>query len=123
MLLLVFAAAIAGCASTPGGASPPGVSAQQVVFDAKLAYGVALKVAETYESMPRCSVTVKQPCSDPAIVDQIRKAQPVARGALDAAESAARSNLGGDVTSKAITAANTALAAFQAITALIGGKS
>jgi hypothetical protein len=116
MLMLVIAMAIAGCASGPGGASPLGQSPATVVYNAKSAYAITLRTAVAYESMPRCSATVKFPCSDTELVAQIRKADNTAIAALDAAEHAVRTTtVGDDIRSKAITAANAALAAFQAV--------
>lgn len=117
---LLLAAALAGCATTPGGGTPTlAVSAQQSVFAAKTAYGVALSAAVAYESLPRCATPAVQPCSNLAIVTQLRQAQPVARGALDAAEAAVRTpNLGTDAISTAVAAANAALAAFESLTKL-----
>lgn len=118
-LVLVAALAIAGCATTPGGTADANVQAQQTVFAAKASYAVALATATAYESMPRCATTQPQPCSNTAVVEQLRKAQPVARGALDAAESAVRNpSFGKDAIATAVAAANAALAAFVSITNL-----
>ena len=118
---LVMVTALVGCASRPGGGSPPLQSPQQVVFAAKSSYQVALTAAVAYKRLPVCATPRVLPCHDPAILAQIQKADNVAAAALDAAENAVRTPQVGDVPrSKAITAAQTALAALTAITTTIG---
>jgi hypothetical protein len=69
-----------------------------------------------YKRLPDCA-TAKLPCSDKAVVAQIQKADNVTAAALDAAESVVRSkSFGQNVLDSAITAANSALAAFVALT-------
>jgi hypothetical protein len=116
-LILGFALAVAGCAST--GTTTPA----QTVFAAKSAYAGVLTAAVAYESLPRCSETRPQPCSSPALVEQLRKADNTAAAALDAAETAVRTPaVGTDATSKAIQTANLALAALQALVITVGGS-
>lgn len=111
-------AALASCASTGGGTTPA-----QAVFAAKSAYAGVLTAAVVYESLPRCAASVPKPCSDPAVVAQLRKADTTASTALDAAEAAVRTPaIGADAASKAIQTANLALAALQAIVTTVGAK-
>lgn len=123
LLALAAGLALGGCASSPGGASPLGQTPAQVVFAAKSAYAVALNTAVAYRRLPQCATPVVMPCHDAAILVQIQKADNVAAGALDAAENAVRTPaVGDDARSKAITAANTALAALQSIVSTVGVK-
>lgn len=109
--------ALVGCASPPGGGS---TSPEQAVFAAKSNYAVALNVAVAYRRLPACASPAVLPCHDPQVLAQLRKADIVANGALDAAESAVRSPaIGKDAASRAVAAANAALAALTAITSTI----
>src|SRR5262245_18298692 len=93
---LALVAALAGCASTApvtdGGGTTvtttTNATAQRAVFTAKSTYAGLLQAAVTYKELRPCSATVSQPCSDPAIVAQILKADNVVSVALDAAEAA-----------------------------------
>lgn len=117
LLSLALAVSLAGCASLPGGGSTPGQSPQQVVFAAKTAYAVALVAATEYKQLPACNTPVVLPCHDRDLLAQIQKADNVTSASLDAAESAVRTAaVSADAKSKAITVANTALAALQALT-------
>lgn len=116
LIALALAAALASCAST-------GTTPAQTVFAAKSAYAGVLTAAVAYESLPRCSETRPQPCSSPALVEQLRKADNTAAAALDAAETAVRTPaVGTDATSKAIQTANLALAALQALVITVGAS-
>jgi hypothetical protein len=76
---------LAGCASRL--AETPA----QMVFAVQTEYNGLLAIALAYESMPRCSETRPQPCSDPLIVEEIRKADNDAWAALLAAQEVVRS--------------------------------
>lgn len=108
-----------GCTGMPVGQTP-----EQVVFQAKSAYSAALTAAVAYKRLTPCSDTVKQPCSDPAIVKQLQKADTAASTALDAAETAVRTpGFGKDVITTATTAARAALDAFVSITTTLKAPS
>lgn len=115
-LTLALCVALAGCAAGPGTTTPA-----QTVYAAKSAYAAALTVAVAYESQKRCAPAVPQPCSDPDVVAQLRRADKVAAASLDAAEAAVRTPvIGPDAAGKAIAAANAALTALQAIVITLG---
>lgn len=115
---IILAFIISGCASTGGIQS---VGAQRAVFAAKEAYILALKEAVKYESQPRCTATVTAKCSDPKIVEQVRKASNVTSIALDAADAAVHTpQIGNDAISRAAQTATSALAAFSALLPLLG---
>lgn len=103
---------LAGCA-TPE-------SPQQAVFQAKVGYAVALSAAVAYNNLPRCG---EPPCSDPAIVAQLRRADNTAIAALDASEAAVRTpGFGESLVTSAVAAAKAALAAFVSITSSLRSK-
>lgn len=111
---LFLAVALAGCGTMPtdGGAA----NAQQAVFTAKSAYATTLTVAVAYKNLRPCGASVPQPCSDPAIVAQLQKADIVANTALDAAEAAVRTpQVGTTARDRAVATANSALAALSAL--------
>jgi hypothetical protein len=126
---LALAAALTGCAAiapndqtipptTPTGpvTSQGTITAQQSVFAAKGTYSVLLKSAAAYREMRPCSDTVKMPCHDPGILAQVQKADNVAAVALDAAESAVRTpQVGSTALERAVSTANSALAALSAL--------
>jgi hypothetical protein len=110
-------AGLSGCAAT-GGSTPA-----QTVFQAKSTFDTALTAAVAYKRLPACSATVKAPCSDRKVVDQLAKAGNAADVALDAAEMAVRTpGFGQDITSTAVSAASAAVRAFAAIAAQLGAK-
>jgi len=114
MKYLAILVLLAGCA-TPE-------SPSQSVFQAKSAYSVALTAAVAYKHLPDCT-KAPQPCSDKAVISQLKKADDVAAAALDAAESAVRSpGFGADILATAVASAKSALAAFLSITSTIGSK-
>jgi hypothetical protein len=114
-LAVALAASLAGCA----GVSPE--TPQQAVFSVKSGYATALTAAVAYKRLPACGEPKRLPCSDAKIVAQIQKADNVAAGALDAAETAVRTpGFGKDAVSSALAAARAALAALVSITATIG---
>lgn len=134
-IAFVLAFAVAGCAGTPTVASPPVVAdgaaipagttnaqAERIVFTAKSTYQTVLTAAVAYKNLRPCSATVTAPCSDPAIVAQMQKADTVAGAAIDAAEAAVRvPSLGTSARDKAIQTANSALAALSVLVSSIGG--
>lgn len=114
----LFLAACAGSAGTLLPTSPilDPVAAQRTVYAAEGDYRIALIAANTYVNLPLC-IHSKPPCATLAVVQQIQKAQPVARAALDAAESAVRTpGFGADIVNSAVTAGTAALQAFMSIT-------
>lgn len=116
-MLSVYPAVLTGCASTTTSSSTPA----QTVFAAKSGYATVLTAAVAYKRLPACSSTVPQPCSSPAIVAQLEKADTVAFVALDAAEAAVRTPaITDDARGKAIQTAAIALAAMQAILTTVG---
>jgi hypothetical protein len=107
---IIWTGLTGGCATTA-----PSTPAQ-TVFAAKSAYAAVLTAAVSYESLQRCAPAVPKPCSDPALVAQIRRADDVAKLALDTAEAAVRTPaVGADARSKAIDTASRALAALSAL--------
>lgn len=123
---LALVAALAGCAgvsTAPTGgttttttAAVNSATAQRAVFAAKSSYAALLQAAVAYKELRPCAAGVLQPCSDPAIVAQIQKADNVASIALDAAEAAVRTpQVGATAQDRAIATANSALAALSAL--------
>lgn len=116
--LALAAGLLAGCASLPGlsGATP-----QQSVFAARSTYAVALTEAVKYRELPPCPANAP-PCSDPAIVAQLQKADTVASAALAAAEAAVRTPaVGASAIDRAVQAAVSALGALTAIVSALKG--
>lgn len=108
------------CAAALGACATPSDTPQQVVFAAKEGYATALTAAVAYKHLPVCTDAVKAPCSKPEIVRQLQKADTVASGALDAAETAVRTpGFGTNLVSSAIAAASAAVGAF---TSILGSK-
>lgn len=118
LIALMLAASLAACANMPGGAPE---TPEQAVFAAKSTYATALTAAVAYKRLPACSATRPMPCSEPALVAQLQKADNVAAAALDAAEAAARTpRVGSTVTAKAVQAAQASLAAMTSLVASLG---
>lgn len=135
LIATALALVLVGCGSPPNSVpSPPsstassptsvaGATAERTVFAAKSAYATALAAAVAYKKLAACSVIVKPPCSDPAILAQIQKADNVTAGALDAAEAAVRTpSVGTTARDTAINAATASLAALNALVATIGAS-
>lgn len=61
-------------------------TAQQKVFAAGTVYETAVKAALVYVNLPRCITPKVQPCSEPGVVDEIKKADNVAFAALTQAK-------------------------------------
>ena len=101
--------ALAGCSVAPK-------DAPQAAYEGTAAFATTLKAANTYAAMPRCSLTVKPPCSSQVAVNKI----VVAANRADAAVTAAQ-HIAADTTStksdweKAVAAANEAVAALAKI--------
>lgn len=109
---LMLATPLAGCASRA--AETPA----QRVFAIQTEYNGALAVALAYESQPRCSETQPQPCSDPAAVNEIRKADNDAWAALLAAQEYVRAGgHEGGALAAALAAARSALGVLTAVLA------
>lgn len=118
MLLAATCLFLTACAGTLLPTSPvlDPVAAQRTVYAAEGDYKLALIAANAYVKLPLCTES-KPPCATLTVVRQIQKAQPVARQALDAAESAVRTpGFGADVVNTAVTAGTAALSAFVSIT-------
>lgn len=108
-IIAVLALALAACAGTPE-------SPSQAVYAAHGAYATTLTAALAYKRLPPCQ-RAKPPCSDPAVVAQLQKADDVAFEALSAAQRAVRTpGFGEDRIQTAIAVANQAIGAFTAIT-------
>lgn len=91
-------------------------SASQGAYEGTAAFATALKGANAYAAMPRCSVTVKPPCSDQARVNQIAAAANKADAAVTGAQNVAKdTTVPGTDVQKAIAAANDAVAALVKI--------
>jgi len=82
------------------------------VYQIRSGYTSILVGAVQYESLPRCPA--EPVCSDPDVVDVMRKADLTAKDALDAAETTVRSHPEIDA-SFAIAAAENAVAALKSI--------
>lgn len=129
---MLAVALLAGCAT--GTAPPPTVdpttgvvtyttnaAAERAVFTAKSGYSVVLATAVAYKNLRPCAVPAAQPCSDPAVVAQLQRADNVASMALDAAEAAVRTpSVGSTARDRAIATANSALAALSALISNLG---
>lgn len=102
---ILAALIVAGCA---GSFQSP----ETTVYTIRSGYVVALQAAVTYETQPRCPA--EPVCSDPEIVDLLRKSDLTAKAALDAAETTVRNHPEIDA-GFAIDAARNAVSAFQAI--------
>lgn len=86
-LIMPVLMANGACDKVTGGAETPA----QVVFALKSRYEVALIAANKYEDFKRCTVVPKTtPCSDPEVVQAIRRADNAVKLAMDAAERVVR---------------------------------
>jgi hypothetical protein len=113
VLMMLLTLALSACAMPPAPKTPA-----QTIFDIRAAYdATVLAPAVAYNTLSRCTETVPAPCSDPAAVTQIRKADAAAAAALDAAEDVVRHHPDLDA-SAAIAAACNAVAAAQQILAI-----
>jgi hypothetical protein len=98
---LLAIAVITACASAQP--TPSTAALQQKVLAAEVVYEAPLTLAIAYNKRPRCTIpkTIVL-CSDPAVVDQIRKANHAVMTAFDAAMNIAATP---GVTDSAVTAA------------------
>jgi hypothetical protein len=95
-------------------------SAEKTVFQIRAAYDAGpLVLATNYESLPRCGAVEPKICSDPGVVEELRKADLSALASLDAAESFVGNHPEMDA-SDAIEAANLAVSVFAQILANYG---
>lgn len=102
---------LAGCSSTQ---QPRTFS--QGIYEGTATFVAALKAANTYAAMPRCSATVKPPCSDQATVNKIATGANKANIAVVAAQqTAADTKAAPSDTAKAFAAADDATKAFAAL--------
>jgi hypothetical protein len=114
LTLVVLLLALGGCASSLAVSG----TQQQQVYALKADYAMLLTGIAGYEKLPRCLASqtfIADRCSDPAAVDQIRKADDTADAAADAAETIVRTQGTGDAVTEALSAAQVALDALQAI--------
>lgn len=99
---------LAGCAATEG------ETPQQIVFGLKSDYKAVLELAVTYESLPRCPQPDTAVCSEPEVVDLLRKADNHANTALNGAEEVVRSEAASKSTvDLAVESATKALDVFR----------
>lgn len=111
---LLLLLAVVGCS----GASTPA----QMVFAAKSRYQIALDLADQYEDLPRCTLPdAPIACSDPGIVDVLRKTDLAADSALDNAEIVVRDPASTEsALSLAVASAQAAVASLVEIVAALG---
>jgi hypothetical protein len=102
---------VVGCGSNTTPQTVP-----QAAYEGTATFVAALKGANTYASLPRCSSAVKPPCSNQAIVNAAAAAANKANIAVIAAQQIARDTTatGTDV-QKAEASANDAVAALVKI--------
>ena len=109
-------AALAACASLE--AETPA----QRVFALKSEYRAVLGLAVDYESLPRCPGAATPVCSEPAVVELLRRADRQAELALDGAERVVRSPAASQgAVALAVEAAGAAVAVLRQILADEGG--
>lgn len=109
LIPLAFAAMVSACSVAPHTAS-------QASYDVTASFATALKGANTYAAMPRCSATVHPPCSDQRTVDQIIAAADKADIAVKSTQQIAHDTTASATDEqKAVAAANDAIAALNRI--------
>lgn len=114
-LSLLAAFALAACAQSTPTASTAAL--QQKVLAAETAYEAPLRLAIAYNARPRCTVpkTVTL-CSDPGVIEQIRKANHNIMTAFDAAMNIASTpGVSESKVTAAITVATDAIGPLQQI--------
>ena len=112
-LLLAFALAGLGCATTPQ-------TPAQSVYQVQGSYAAALQIAVTYKQLPNCAKPdAPVLCSNAQVVAQLQKADDVAYAALTAAQNTVRTAGAGANVQTAIVAAQQAVAALTSITATL----
>lgn len=110
---LLMSVVLSACSVPVAPKTPAGI-----VFDIRAGYDASvLGPAAAYNSLPRCPVADRSPCSDPEAIAQIRKADAAAAATLDAAEEVVRKHPDLDA-SAAITAARNAVTAAVKILAV-----
>lgn len=103
-------AALAACASLE--AETPA----QRVFALKSEYRAVLGLAVDYESLPRCPAVTTPVCSEPAVVELLRRADGRAEIAMDRAEQVVRSPAASQgAVALAVEAAGAAVAVLRQI--------
>ena len=112
VLSTVLVLLLAGCGAITGASPAADVFAMRAGYDAAV-----LTPAATYASLPRCVPAAPRPCSEQAVVNQLRKADAAAKAALDAAETVVRDTPRVDART-AISAAREAIAAVSTIIAI-----
>jgi hypothetical protein len=134
IFLSVLLLALAACASNTSstGAPLPPLTPQQMVFQFKNDYNVALTIAVAYKNLPPCEAPgAPKICSKVSVVHQLQQADYVAFPAITAAENTVRNPCPVvttppcDPASKmqlAVTGASQALAALTSITATLQTK-
>jgi len=123
VLMAAMSLSLTACETIKTVTPPAPKTPQQAVFLAEGQYGVALKVALSYESLPRCGGAVPKLCSDKVVVEKLRLSQLAARAALDAAESTVRNPVfGKSAMESAVLAATNAVTAFDKVQATLGVK-
>jgi len=106
---LIGASVLAACSVAPK-------DAPQGAYQATALFAAALKGANAYAAMPRCSATQKDPCSRQEIVNQIASAANKAGEAVRGAQAVAADTKTSDTDrQKAISAANDAVSALTRI--------
>lgn len=65
-------------------------TAPQAAYEGTASFVAALKAANTYSAMPRCSATVKPPCSEQTIVNQLVKQANRADAAVISAQTTSK---------------------------------
>lgn len=63
-----------------------GLTPQEKVYAAGVGYQTAGPPFLTYANLPRCSATRPQPCSDQAVIDEVKRADNVVYVALEQAK-------------------------------------
>jgi hypothetical protein len=115
-LALVALSLLAGCATFSTKNTIDTASAANRVYAAKVGYTALQTAAVAYNRLPRCTPANRPVCSEPAVVDQLRKGNAAAVATLDSAEDVVRTpNVNQDVVEFSVVAAENAVKAFQGI--------
>lgn len=110
-LMLIAALLLGGCANSP----------EKAVYQAHLAYDVALSGAVFYRDLPPCPA--KPLCRDAEALATIQKADKVAYEALSSAQKVVRSPAATQSAMQtAATWASEAIAAFSRVVAIVKGE-
>lgn len=113
-ILLAFLLLVGACASVPANDM---VAASKAAYTAKATLDGLVVIAGKYNGLPRCGApTSPVLCSSQPVVDQLRKAALAGDAATQSAENAVRTlGTSPDVVNAAVTAATSAVGAFQQI--------